>query len=154
MGSPRCTSTLLVEDVGGASLTRLSSPSLHNSLGFVERARVESGLMIGPRIFQTGQIIYGASDYSYHLDIATTREAKEALTRIKAEGGPASWSYKNYNLPARASRQRLLLQARKMNMACVPEGVSTYPTKLSNATNQSNWLGHEFRLGPNIYCRW
>lgn len=154
MGSPRCTSTLLVEDVGTASLTLLSSPSSHNSLGFVERARVESGLMIGPRIFQTGQIIYGASDYSYHLDIATTQEAKEALTRIKAEGGQASWSYKNYNLPARASRQRLLLQARKMNMACVPEGVSTYPTKLNNATNQSNWLGHEFRLGPNIYCRW
>ena len=82
--------------------------------------------MIGPRIFHTGQIIYGASDYSYHLDIATTQEAKEALTRIKAEGGPASWSYKNYNLPARASRQRLLLQARKMNMACVPEGVSVH----------------------------
>ncbi|KAF8123752.1 hypothetical protein EV363DRAFT_1403616 [Boletus edulis] len=103
-------------------VTTMHNPSLHNSLGFVERARVESGLMIGPRIFHTGQIIYGASDYSYHLDIATTREAKEALTRIKAEGGPASWSYKNYNLPARASRQRLLLQARKMNMACVPEG--------------------------------
>ncbi|KAI9569027.1 hypothetical protein HD554DRAFT_2204740 [Boletus coccyginus] len=104
-------------------VTTMHNPSSHNSLGFVERARVESGLMIGPRIFQTGQIIYGASDYSYHLDIATTQEAKETLTRIKAEGGPASWSYKNYNLPARASRQRLLLQARKMNMACVPEGV-------------------------------
>jgi hypothetical protein len=79
--------------------------------------------MVGPRSFHTGQIIYGASDYSYHLVIATTQEAKEAITRIKAEGGLASWSYKNYNLPARASRQRLLLQARKMNMACVPEGV-------------------------------
>lgn len=118
----------LAEDVRSAPLSPLFSPSLHNSLGFVERARVESGLMIGPRFFQTGQIIYGASDYSLHLDIATTQEAKEALTRIKTEGGLASWSYKNYNLPVRASRQRLLLQARKMNMACVPEGVSSYPT--------------------------
>lgn len=96
--------------------------------------------MIGPRIFQTGQIIYGASDYSWHLDIATTQEAKEALTRIKAEGGPASWSYKNYNLPVRASRQRLLLQARKMNMACVPEGVSSHPTNWNDATNTPNYF--------------
>ncbi|KAF8842538.1 hypothetical protein BDN67DRAFT_965670 [Paxillus ammoniavirescens] len=103
-------------------VTTMHNPSLHNSLGFVERARVESGLMVGPRIFHTGQILYGASSYSWHLDIANTQEAKEALTRIKVEGGPASWSYKNYNLPVRASRQRLLLQAREMNMACVPEG--------------------------------
>lgn len=100
------------------------SPSLQNYLGFVERGRVENGLMVGPRIFHTGQIIYGASSFSYHQDIANVDEAKEALTRIKVEGGSASWSYKNYNLPARASRQRLLLQAREMNMACVPEGVS------------------------------
>lgn len=110
--------------------------------------------MIGPRIFHTGQVIYGASDYSLHLDIATTQEAKEALTRIKAEGGPASWSYKNYNLPARASRQRLLLQARKMNMACVPEGVSGYLTNVSDPTNTPDWLGYEFRLGPDIHRRW
>ncbi|KAF9228696.1 hypothetical protein BS17DRAFT_691608 [Gyrodon lividus] len=103
-------------------VTTMHNPSLHNSLGFVERARVESGLMVGPRIFHTGQVLYGASSYSYHLDIASTQEAKEALTRIKAEGGSTSWSYKNYNLPARASRQRLLLQAKEMNMACVPEG--------------------------------
>lgn len=95
--------------------------------------------MIGPRIFHTGQIIYGASDHAYHLDIATTQEAKEALTRIKVEGGPASWSYKSYNLPARASRQRLLLQARKMNMACVPEGVSNYPTNLNDTTDTLNY---------------
>lgn len=28
-------------------------------------------------------------------------EAYSALVRIKAEGGPASFSYKNYNLPSR-----------------------------------------------------
>lgn len=51
-------------------------------------------------------------------------EAYSALIRIKAEGGPASFSYKNYNLPSRASRQRLLLAARNLSMLCVPEGVS------------------------------
>lgn len=53
-------------------------------------------------------------------------EAYAALIRIKAEGGPASYSYKNYNLPSRASRQRLLLAARNLSMLCVPEGGMNY----------------------------
>lgn len=80
--------------------------------------------MAGPRLFQTGNVIYGASEYSIHQDIASMREAREALIRIKAEGGDASWSYKNYNLPTRAARQRLLTAARSVRMLCVPEGVS------------------------------
>lgn len=80
--------------------------------------------MVGPRLFHTGTVIYGASEYSIHQDIASMREAREALIRIKAEGGDASWSYKNYNLPTRAARQRLLTAARDVGMLCVPEGVS------------------------------
>lgn len=62
---------------------------------------VESGKMIGPRIFHTGGVIYGAADPGLHQDIIDMDEAHSALIRIKAEGGPASFSYKNYNLPSR-----------------------------------------------------
>jgi hypothetical protein len=82
--------------------------------------------MVGPRLFQTGMIIYGASSSYFHQDIASMREAREALIRIKAEAGNASWSYKNYNLPTRAARQRLLTAAREVGMLCVPEGVSIH----------------------------
>ncbi|KAI6138939.1 hypothetical protein BKA82DRAFT_1000833 [Pisolithus tinctorius] len=122
-------------------VTTVHNPSSQNYLGFVERGRVESGLMIGPRIFHTGQIIYGASSHAYHHDIANTEEAKEALTRIKVEGGPASWSYKNYNLPARASRQRLL-QARQMNMACVPEGGMNFDWDLTYIVDGMTTVEH------------
>ena len=57
--------------------------------------------MIGPRIFHTGGVIYGAADTQLHQDIIDMDEAYSALIRIKAEGGPASFSYKNYNLPSR-----------------------------------------------------
>jgi hypothetical protein len=77
------------------------SPSAHNVDSFVERSRVESGMMIGPRIFSVGHVIYGAGNPTLHQDIADVDEAFAALTRIKAEGGPASISYKNYNLPSR-----------------------------------------------------
>lgn len=58
--------------------------------------------MTGPRIFQVGGVIYGAGEPELHQDIVDMQEAYSALTRIKAEGGPASFSYKNYNLPSRS----------------------------------------------------
>ena len=57
--------------------------------------------MVGPRIFQVGNVVYGAAYPAIHQDVTTLEEARSALIRIKAEGGPASFSYKNYNLPAR-----------------------------------------------------
>ncbi|EKM56016.1 uncharacterized protein PHACADRAFT_209515 [Phanerochaete carnosa HHB-10118-sp] len=71
--------------------------------GFWERFRVERGQENGPRIFQVGDRIYGAGAPGIHQDITTMDEAYAALVRIKAEGGPASYSYKNYNLPSRAT---------------------------------------------------
>lgn len=82
-------------------ITTLHNPSSDNVDGFVERSRVESGQLNGPRIFHTGEIIYGAGAPGYHQDIHDMDEARSALTRIKVEGGPASFSYKNYNLPSR-----------------------------------------------------
>ncbi|KIJ63294.1 hypothetical protein HYDPIDRAFT_113258 [Hydnomerulius pinastri MD-312] len=131
-------------------VTTMHNPSSDNNLGFVERARVESGLMVGPRIFHTGLVVYGASSYSYHADIASSQEAKEVLTRIKAEGGPASWSYKNYNLPARASRQRLLSQARKMNMACVPEGGMNFDWDQTYIVDGMTTVEHNIPI-PELY---
>ncbi|KAG2365872.1 hypothetical protein BDR07DRAFT_1480928 [Suillus spraguei] len=123
-------------------VTTLHNPSLHNSLGYVERGRIESGLIAGPRLFHTGAVIYGASDYSIHQDIASMREAREALIRIKAEGGDASWSYKNYNLPTRAARQRLLTAARQVGMLCVPEGGMNYDWDLTYIIDGMTTIEH------------
>lgn len=57
--------------------------------------------MIGPRIFHTGDVIYGAGSPDIHQDIIDMDEAYSALIRIKVEGGPSSFSYKNYNQPSR-----------------------------------------------------
>lgn len=117
----------------------MPSPSSLNVEGFDERNRVESGQLIGPRIFSTGEVIYGAAVPELHQDIVDDAEAYSALLRLRVEGGMGSISYKNYNLPIRsvilfnptlsvlicdirASRQRLLKAARNISMLCVPEG--------------------------------
>jgi hypothetical protein len=77
------------------------SPSADNVDSFVERSRIESGFMVGPRIFSVGSIIYGAASGDVHQEIVNMDEAFSALKRIKVEGGPGAISYKNYNLPSR-----------------------------------------------------
>ena len=77
------------------------SPSADTVLAFAERFRLERGQLVGPRIFQTGTILYGAGAPVYHEDIVSMEDARSALLRIKVEGGPSSFSYKNYNLPSR-----------------------------------------------------
>jgi len=57
--------------------------------------------MIGPRIFSAGRVLYGGGISGLHEEINNMDEAKSALIRIRAEGGPAAISYKNYNLPSR-----------------------------------------------------
>ncbi|KAI0737876.1 hypothetical protein C8Q80DRAFT_1275924 [Daedaleopsis nitida] len=107
-------------------VTTLHNPSTDTVLAFAERFRIERGQMVGPRSYHTGDIIYGAGAPGIHQDIVDMDEAMSALTRIQVEGGPSSYSYKNYNLPSRASRQRLLLAARSKGMLCVPEGGMNY----------------------------
>ncbi|KAJ8093052.1 hypothetical protein PM082_020533 [Marasmius tenuissimus] len=103
-------------------VTTMHNPSSGTVTGFIERSRLESGQMIGPRIFSAGAPIFAGTWPGLHEEIVDEKQAFSALYRIKAEGGPVSHSYKNYNLPSRASRQRLLKASKKLDMLCVPEG--------------------------------
>ena len=85
------------------------SPSSDHNLGFVERGRVENGGMIGPRIFHTGDVIYGAGAGGIHNDVADEVDAHSALIRILAEGGYSAFSYKNYNQYSRYVQPSRLL---------------------------------------------
>ncbi|KAJ3550145.1 hypothetical protein NM688_g5104 [Phlebia brevispora] len=131
-------------------VTTLHNPSADNVRGFWERFRVERGQEVGPRIFQVGDIIYGAGYGGIHQDITTLAEAHSALIRIKAEGGPASYSYKNYNLPSRASRQRMLLAARNLSMLCVPEGGMNYDWDQTYIVDGMTTIEHPLPI-PRLY---
>ncbi|KAF9555565.1 hypothetical protein CPC08DRAFT_820988 [Agrocybe pediades] len=131
-------------------VTTLHNPSADNVNGFVERARVESGQMVGPRIFTVGIPIYGGGEAGNYQSIADMDEARSALIRLKAEGGPSSISYKNYNLPSRASRQRLLTVARNISMLCVPEGGMNYDWDLTYIIDGMTTVEHALPI-PRLY---
>ena len=73
------------------------------------------------QIYHTGNVLYGA-DGPNRVEINRLEDARQALRRIKKEGGPASFSGKNYNQPVRSARHRFLLAAKEVNFQIVPEG--------------------------------
>ncbi|KAF9025154.1 composite domain of metallo-dependent hydrolase [Hymenopellis radicata] len=112
-------------------VTTLHNPSSETVTTFIERSRLESGQLVGPRSFTTGSPLFGGGWVGIHQEIVDMDEAAAALMRIKAEGGPAALSYKNYQLPSRASRQRLLKKGRELGLLCVPEGGGYYDWDLT-----------------------
>ncbi|KAI0475098.1 hypothetical protein GGR56DRAFT_644561 [Xylariaceae sp. FL0804] len=106
----------------GYGVTTIHNPASRNVGGWVERHLIEKGRMYGPRVFHTGDVLYGSTQPSVYTEINSRADAKAALARIKAEGGDASFSVKNYQLAARSARQRLLLEAADLHMLIVPEG--------------------------------
>ncbi|KAF9265808.1 hypothetical protein L218DRAFT_859632 [Marasmius fiardii PR-910] len=131
-------------------VTSVHNPSSGTVTGFIERSRVESGQLLGPRIFTTGNPIFAGTWPRLHEEIVDEEQAYSALYRIKAEGGPFSHSYKNYNLPSRASRQRLLKASKRLNMLCVPEGAGFYDWDLTYIIDGMTTLEHNLPF-PVLY---
>ncbi|KAL0070502.1 hypothetical protein AAF712_002334 [Marasmius tenuissimus] len=131
-------------------VTTMHNPSTDTVDTFIERARVEGGHFIGPRILHTGSVIYGAAEPSLHQLAVDEDDARSTLLRIKVEGGPYGISYKNYNQPVRASRQRLLLAAKNLSMICVPEGGLAYDWDLTYIIDGMTTVEHAIPV-PVLY---
>ncbi|KAF9555567.1 hypothetical protein CPC08DRAFT_125514 [Agrocybe pediades] len=131
-------------------VTTMHNPSAETVDGFAERSRVENGQMIGPRIFTAGAPLYGGEKRGLHQEIVDMDEAVSALMRIKKEGGSASISFKNYNLPSRASRQRLLTVARNLSMLGFPEAGANYDWDLTYIVDGMTTVEHALPV-PRLY---
>ncbi|KAF5330696.1 hypothetical protein D9619_006044 [Psilocybe cf. subviscida] len=131
-------------------VTTMHNPSSDTVKSFVERTRIENGQMVGPRIFSVGSPILGGHFHLLHQEIVDMNEARSALTRIKAEGGPAASSYKNYNLVSRASRQRLLQASRNISMLAFPEAGMNYDWDLTYIIDGMTTVEHALPV-PRLY---
>lgn len=134
----------------GYGITTVHNPSSHNVAGMGERNRVEKGYMYGPRVFHTGDVLYGSTQPSVYTEINSMSDARDALLRIKIEGGDSSFSAKNYQLPARSARQRLLLAAKELDMLVVPEGGWSFDWDLKYFIDGFTSLEHPVPI-PNLY---
>ena len=75
-------------------------------------------MKLGPRLFSTGTILYGA-ETPFKAIIDNYEDALSALRRQKAFG---AFSVKSYNQQRRDARQMIIKAARELQMEVVPEG--------------------------------
>jgi len=103
-------------------VTTTHDPSSNTEMVFSQSEMVKAGNMVGPRIYSTGIILYGA-DGDFKAEINSLEDAKSALRRTKAFG---AFSVKSYNQPRRNQRQQVIAAARELQMEVVPEGGSHF----------------------------
>lgn len=103
-------------------VTTTHDPSSNSEMVFSQSEMVKAGNMVGPRIYSTGIILYGAEG-DFKAEINSLDDAKSALRRTKAYG---AFSIKSYNQPRRNQRQQVITAARELTMEVVPEGGSHF----------------------------
>jgi imidazolonepropionase-like amidohydrolase/sugar lactone lactonase YvrE len=125
-------------------VTTAHDPSANSETVFTLAEMIKNGSLVGPRIFSTGFILYGA-DGDFKAVINKLEDAKSSIRRTKAFGAT---SVKSYNQPRRDQRQQVLQAARELGVNVVPEGGSTFFHNLSMVQDGHTGIEHNIPIAP------
>lgn len=128
----------LVQDLA-LGTTTTHNPSSDASLIFAAAERQQAGTLLAPRIFSTGEIVYGAKSPGVYARIDTYEDALDHVRRIKAQGGI---SIKNYNQPRREQRQMVARASAQENMLVVAEGGSLFGMDMNLIADGNSTIEH------------
>jgi imidazolonepropionase-like amidohydrolase/Tol biopolymer transport system component len=119
-------------------VTTLHDPSNDTAEIFTHSEMAKAGLVVAPRIFSTGTVLYGAKA-PFKADINSLDDALFHLKRMKAVG---AISVKSYNQPRRDERQQVIEAARETGMMVVPEGGSLYEHNMTMVVDGHTGVEH------------
>jgi imidazolonepropionase-like amidohydrolase len=119
-------------------VTTIHDPSNDSESIFSASEMQRAGLIVQPRTFSTGTILYGAAG-SFKAQIDSLDDALFHLKRMKAVG---AFSVKSYNQPRRDQRQQVIEAARQLGMMVVPEGGSLLEHNLTMVADGHTGVEH------------
>ncbi len=125
-------------------VTTMHDPSVNSEMAFSNSEMLKAGRMVGPRLFSTGTILYGA-DGDYKAPINNLDDARSTLRRTKAWG---AFSVKSYNQPRREQRQQVIAAARELKMEVVPEGGSFFYHNMTEVVDGHTGIEHNIPVAP------
>jgi imidazolonepropionase-like amidohydrolase/Tol biopolymer transport system component len=125
-------------------VTTSHDPSANSESIFAMSELIKKGDMIGPRLYSTGIILYGA-DGDFKAVINNLDDARSSIRRTKAYGAK---SVKSYNQPRRDQRQQVMQAARELGINVVPEGGSTFYTNMSMLMDGHTGVEHNIPVAP------
>ncbi|HUR81115.1 MAG TPA: amidohydrolase family protein [Thermoanaerobaculia bacterium] len=130
----------------GFGVTTIHDPSNDTAEIFTASEMARAGTIVGPRIFSTGTILYGAKS-PYRAEINSLDDALSHLRRMKAVG---AFSVKSYNQPRRDQRQQVIEAARQLRMMVVPEGGSLFMHNMTMVVDGHTGVEHSIPVA-HIY---
>ncbi|EPR72624.1 tolB precursor protein [Winogradskyella psychrotolerans RS-3] len=125
-------------------VTTSHDPSAHSETIFALSELQKTGELVGPRLYSTGFILYGA-DGDFKAVINNLEDARSSIRRTKAFG---ALSVKSYNQPRREQRQQVLQAAREEGIFVVPEGGSTFYHNITMVMDGHTGVEHNIPVAP------
>ena len=120
-------------------VTTVFDPSSRAELIFPAAEMQQAGLLLAPRTFSTGEVIYGAKAPGFFADIGGYDDAEEHVNRLADQGALA---VKNYNQPRRDQRQQVVHAAREADVLVVAEGGSQYHMDMALVADGNSSIEH------------
>jgi Tol biopolymer transport system component/imidazolonepropionase-like amidohydrolase len=127
-------------------ITTSHDPSNDSETVFTNAEMIRAGRKLGPRLFSTGTILYGA-ETPFKAVVESYEDALAHLKRLQAVG---AFTVKSYNQQRRDARQMIVKAARELKMMVVPEGGSLLYMNLTHITDGHTGIEHSLPV-PNLY---
>ena len=127
-------------------VTTIHDPSNSTEMIFAASELQKAGMILSPRTFSTGTILYGAAG-AFKAEIDSLEDAIFHLKRYKAVG---AFSVKSYNQPRRDQRQMVMEAARQLGMMVVPEGGALFQHNMTMVVDGHTSVEHTIPVA-NIY---
>lgn len=127
-------------------VTTTHDPSAHSLDVFAQGEMVEAGELIGPRVYSSGDVLYGGVGGAQYAKVDSLEDALRAVRRMKAYG--AHW-LKVYQQPRREQRIWFIEAARQEGIGATMEGAGELHTDLTNMLD--GYTGIEHSLPVHLY---
>ncbi|HXI12935.1 MAG TPA: amidohydrolase family protein [Thermoanaerobaculia bacterium] len=111
-------------------ITTVYDPSAPSLDVFAQGEMVEAGLMLGPRIYSSGDVLYGGQQAEVFADVNDLDDARRQVRRMKAYGARM---IKVYQQPRRSQRLWFAEAARDEHMLLTSEGAGELGTDVTFA---------------------
>lgn len=119
-------------------VTTTHDPSHDTNSIFAAAELAQAGLILAPRTYSTGTILYGAAG-SFKAEVDGLEDARAHIRRLKQVG---AISVKSYNQPRREQRQQVLEAARELGLMVVPEGGSLFQHNMTMVVDGHTGVEH------------
>jgi Tol biopolymer transport system component/imidazolonepropionase-like amidohydrolase len=127
-------------------VTTVHDPSANTEIIFSNAELQMAGLKLAPRIYSTGQILYGA-ETAFRAVVNNYEDALSHIRRMQIQGAV---SVKSYNHRRRDVRQMFTKAARELGMMVVPEGGALLYKNMTMVHDGHTGLEHALSV-PVVY---